>query len=280
MTSPPPAPGPTAIPPTRPVADGIACCALNGPQVPRPVTGAPRATIFPFWFQSTQTLPLPTAIEGWSMLPVPAVTGAPNVTPPSVLKITFTWVTLLLRYARNRLPNVSQAACPSQHATPVAIVPRVQVAPASVEYARKMLFPPDGSFEVATRLFVLVGLTFTKLSAWLPAVALTLTTASRQVSGVKRSIGFGARSLGFMHLRVPSGTSKPPAGASSCACKMGVAGVSNAKTVARLIRWRRVFMWILIDAAGKSGLKRTGKRRDSWMISEQMSRFIFVRLAY
>src|SRR5882757_4979227 len=131
----------------------------------------------------------------------------------------------------NRLPNVSQAACPSQHATPVAIVPRVQVAPASVEYARKMLGVP-GSFEVATRLFVLVGLTFTKLSAWLPAVALTLTTASKQVSGVKRSIGFGARSLGFMHLRVPSGTSIPPVGASTCACKIDVAGVRNAKTAA------------------------------------------------
>src|SRR5207248_4580104 len=41
-------PGPTAIPPKLPVADGIACCALNGPQTPRPVTGAPRATMFPF----------------------------------------------------------------------------------------------------------------------------------------------------------------------------------------------------------------------------------------
>ena len=118
---------------------------------------------------------------------------------------------------------MSQAACPSQHATPVATVPRVQVAPASVEYARKMLAVP-GLFEVATRLFVLVGLTFTKLSAWLPVVALTLTTGSRQVSGVNnRSIGFGARSLGFMHLRVPSGTSIPSVAASTCACKMDVA---------------------------------------------------------
>jgi len=140
---------------------------------------------------------------------------------------------------------VSQAACPSQHATPVAMVPRVQVAPASVEYARKMLFVP-GLFEVATRLFVLVGLTFTKLSAWLPAVALTLTTASRQVSGVNRSTGFGARSLGFMHLRVPSGTSMPPVGASSCACKMGVAGVSNAKMVASIVKRRRVFIYVFL----------------------------------
>src|SRR5438874_11575957 len=37
-----------------------------------------------------------------------------------------------------------------------------------------------GLFEVATRLFGLGGLTFTKLSAWLPVVALTLTTGSRQ----------------------------------------------------------------------------------------------------
>src|SRR5207237_7497994 len=89
-------PGPTGIPPTLPFADGIACCALNGPQTPRLVTGAPRATILPLWFQSTHTLPLPTAIEGWSMLPVPTVSGALNVTPPSVLKITLIWLTLLL----------------------------------------------------------------------------------------------------------------------------------------------------------------------------------------
>src|SRR6266545_6746562 len=243
MTLPPFGPGPTAIPPKLPVAEGIACCALKGPQVPRPVTGAPRATILPLWFQSTHTLPLPTAIEGWSTLPVPAVTGALNVTPPSVLKITLIWLTLLLMYTMNRLPNVSKAAWASQHATPVATVPRVQVAPASVEYARKMLAVP-GSFEVATRLFVLVGLTFTKLSAWLPAVALTLTTASRQVSGVNRSIGFGARSLGFMHLRVPSGTSMPSAAASTCACKVEVVSVSNMKTAASAVRWRRVFICV------------------------------------
>src|SRR6266516_7107194 len=146
---------------------------------------------------------------------------------------------------RNRLPNVSQAACPSQHATPVAIVPRVQVAPASVEYARKMLAVP-GLFEVATRLFVLVGLTFTKLSAWLSSVALTLTTASRQVSGVNRSIGFGARSLGFMHLRVPSGTSMPSVAASTWACKVDVVGVRNAKTAASTVRWRRVFICVFL----------------------------------
>src|SRR5438094_1900117 len=144
---------------------------------------------------------------------------------------------------RNKLPNVSQAACPSQHATPVATVPRVQFAPPSVEYARKMLAVP-GLFEKATRLFVLVGLTTTKLSAWLPSVALTLTTASRQVSGVNRSIGFGARSLGFMHLRVPSGTSMPSVAASTWACKVDVVGVSNAKTAASTVRWRRVFICV------------------------------------
>src|SRR6266481_3191416 len=239
MTLPPFGPGPTAIPPKLPVAEGIACCALNGPKTPRPVTGAPRATILPLWFQSTHTLPLPTAIEGWSMLPVPTVSGALNVAPPSVLKITLIWSTLALMYTRNRLPNVSQAACPSQHATPVAIVPRVQVAPASVEYARKML-GVSGSFEVATMLFGLVGLTFTKLSAWLPVVALTLTTGSRQVSGVNsKSVGFGARSLGFMHLRGSSGTSIPLFAASTWACRIDVVGATNAKTAASKVRWRR-----------------------------------------
>src|SRR5438552_11122877 len=242
MTLPPPGPGPTAIPPKLPVADGTACCALNGPQTPRPVTGAPRATILPLWFQSTHTLPMPTAIEGWSTMPVPTVTGALNVTPPSVLKITLIWSAPSLMYTRKRLPNVSQAACPSQHATPVAMVPRVQLEPPSVEYARKMLPTPGGRFEKATRLFVLVGLTFTKLSAWLSAVALTLTTASRQVSGANRSVGFGARSLGLMHLRV----SMPSVGASTCACNMDVAGVSNAKTAARIISRRRVFICVFL----------------------------------
>ena len=36
-------------------------------------------------------------------------------------------------------------------------------------------------------LFGLVGLTLMKLSAWLPVVALTLITGSRQASGVKSS---------------------------------------------------------------------------------------------
>ena len=73
-------------------------------------------------------------------------------------------------------------------------------------------------------------------------VALTLTTGSRQVSGVNsKSVGFGARSLGFMHLRVPSGTLIPIA-ASICACKMDVAGVRSAKT--SMVRRRRLFMCV------------------------------------
>src|SRR5436190_18319103 len=160
----------------------------------------------------------------------------------------------------NRFPKVSQAACPSQHATPVAIVPRVQVAPPSVEYARKML--AAFVFEVATRLFVLVGLTFTKLSAWLPSVALTLTTASRQVSGVNRSIGFTARSLGFIHLRGSSGTLMPSVAASTCACKVDMVGVRNAKTVASIVRRRRVFICVFLLMRRVDGWKRTRKRRD------------------
>src|ERR1044072_5991003 len=96
MTLPPFGPGPTAIPPKRPLAEGIDCCAANGPHVPRPVTGAPRATILPLEFQSTQTLPFPTAIEGGSTLPVPTGKGALKVIPPSVLLITLIWLTLLL----------------------------------------------------------------------------------------------------------------------------------------------------------------------------------------
>ena len=62
-------------------------------------------------------------------------------------------------------------------------------------------------FESATRLFVLVGLTTVKLSDWLPAAALVFTTGAVQASGTKRSVDIGGRSIGFMHLRVPSGTS-------------------------------------------------------------------------
>src|SRR6059058_4161095 len=115
MTLPPPGPGPTAIPPKLPDADGIACCGLNGPQVPRPVTGAPRATMLPLIFQSTQRLPLPAAIDGWSTLPEPAVTGPLKVAPPSVLRMMLIR-SVALMYTRNRLPNESKVAWPSQQA--------------------------------------------------------------------------------------------------------------------------------------------------------------------
>src|SRR5215213_5887601 len=101
-----------------------------------------------------------------------------------------------------------------------------------------MLAPPPG-------LFVLVGLTFMKLSAWLPVVALTFTTGSAQTNGTNRSVGLGARSGGFMHLRVPSGTSMPSVAARTCAFRTDVADVRSAKTVARMVRWRRVFIYVV-----------------------------------
>ena len=55
---------------------------------------------------------------------------------------------------------MSNAAWPSQQATLVATVPRVQVAPPFIEYARKMLFAL-ARLEKATMLFGLVGLTTT-----------------------------------------------------------------------------------------------------------------------
>jgi hypothetical protein len=81
-----------------------------------------------------------------------------------------------------------------------------------------------------------------KLSAWLPVVALTLTTGSKQVSGLNSSNGFGARSGGFMHLRVPSGTSMRFVGATTCPYNIDAEGVSKTKTAAKIVRWRRVFM--------------------------------------
>ena len=114
-------------------------------------------------------------------------------------------------------------------------------------------------FEVATRLFGLVGLTLMKLSAWLPVVALTLTTGSRQVSGINsRSVGFGARSLGIMHLRVPSGTSMPPFAAGIRACKIGCGRREERENGGKDSQAEAcVHMCVLIDVASKSGLKRT-----------------------
>ena len=123
---------------------------------------------------------------------------------------------------------------------------------------------------------MLVGLTMMKLSAWLPVVALTLTTGSRQASGTNsRSVGFGARSYGFMHLRVPSGTSMPLVACSICACKMDVAGVSERENGGKDSQAEAcVHMCVLIDAMSKSGLKRRQKRRDSSTISQRMSSLI------
>src|SRR5437773_7179518 len=149
----------------------------------------------------------------------------------------------------NRLPNVSQAACASQHATPVAIVPRVQVAPPLNEYARKMLLVVV--FEMATRLLVLVGLTTTKLSSWLPAVALTFITGAEQASGTNKSVGTGTPYFVFMHLRVPSGTSML-SGPGIRACRAGVVGARKAKTAASAIRRRRVFIGVFLrQVAGR-----------------------------
>ena len=108
-----------------------------------------------------------------------------------------------------------------------------------------------GELDVATRLFGLIGLTFTKLSAWFPDVALALTTGSKQVNGVNRLNGLTARSGGMMHLRVPSGTLTPSVFANTCACSVSVLEMAKAKTATRADRWRRVFIY----AASKSGLK-------------------------
>src|SRR5438105_14624337 len=90
-------------------------------------------------------------------------------------------------------------------------------------------------FEKATRLFVLVGLTTTKLSAWLPAVALTFTTGAVQTNGTdgaRRSVGTHGRSLGFMHLRVPSRTWMLPRDAGTSARQAGGRGVRKTKEAA------------------------------------------------
>ena len=98
-------------------------------------------------------------------------------------------------------------------------------------------------FEMATRLLVLVGLTTTKLSSWLPAVALTFTTGAKQASGTNRSVGTGTPYFVFMHLRVPSGTSMP-SGPSTRASRAELAGMRKAKTAASAIRRRRVFIGV------------------------------------
>src|SRR5262245_42520872 len=92
-------------------------------------------------------------------------------------------------------------------------------------------------FEVATRLFGLVGLTFMKLSAWLPVVALTFTTGSKQASGtISRSVVLSGRSLGIMHFRGPSSILTLSVAAVIWACKMDVVGVMSASRTASRVR--------------------------------------------
>src|SRR5438876_6299000 len=111
-------------------------------------------------------------------------------------------------------------------------------------------------FEMATRLFVLVGLTTTKLSSWLPAVALTFITGAEQASGTNRSVGIGTPYFDFMHLRVPSGTSML-SGPSIRACSAGVVGVRKAKPAASAVRRRRVFICVFKSISqAEDALKR------------------------
>ena len=116
-------------------------------------------------------------------------------------------------------------------------------------------------FEVATRLFGLVGLTLMKLSAWLPVVALTLTTGSRQVSGTNsRSVGLGARSLGIMHLRVPSGTSMPLGRRAHLRVQDGCGRREERENGGKDSQVEAcVHMCVLIDVASKSGLKKNSQ---------------------
>jgi len=128
-------------------------------------------------------------------------------------------------------------------------------------------------FEKATRLFGLVGLTSMKLSDSLPYLTLTFVTGATQVNGTdgfKRLVGAHGRSLGFMHLRVPSGTSGfPLIRASVCG---DVAGVRKAKMAASTIRRRRVFMSVfLLVRFVENGFKRSQKRRDSLTSAPGMS---------
>jgi len=94
-------------------------------------------------------------------------------------------------------------------------------------------------------LFGLVGLTLMKLSAWLPVVALTLSTGSRQLSGLNSWKDFVARCGARMHLRGDSDTLISAVRASSCPWKMNVTAVRSAKTTASIVRRRRVFIRVL-----------------------------------
>src|SRR3954468_2399955 len=127
-----------------------------------------------------------------------------------------------------------------------------------------MLFPL-ARLEKATILFGLVGLMTTELSVSLPDVALTFTTGVTQASGWNSLLSSGTWVLGFMHLRVPSGTYLFWFGDSSWACRVDVAGAINAKTHASMVRRRRVFILYagILLRRPLGGWKRARKRRDS-----------------
>ena len=152
---------------------------------------------------------------------------------------------------------MSQAACPSQHATPVAIVPRVQVAPASVEYARKMLVCAGvvrGGYEVVCVGRVDVDETLSLVAGRGADVDHRLQAGQRheQQIGRFRCTLFGlyafAGTVGHIdaagrrqHLRVQDGCGRREEREN---------GGKHSQVEAC------VHMCVLIDAASKSGLKR------------------------
>ena len=101
---------------------------------------------------------------------------------------------------------------------------------------------------------MLVGLTITKLSAWLPDVALTFTTGARQASGANRLVGFGATVFGLYTFACPVGHIDAFGVASTCACKADCRREEGEKA-ASTVRLRRVFILFLIDAASKSRIE-------------------------
>jgi hypothetical protein len=109
-------------PKLQPPVPGAVSRAVKAPTAPSPVTGAPRATMDPLWFQTTHTATgAPGAVVGtattvgWSTLPVNDARSE-KVAPPSVLRMVTIAFTEALMYVMNRLPKVSQASVGSQHA--------------------------------------------------------------------------------------------------------------------------------------------------------------------
>ena len=111
-------------------------------------------------------------------------------------------------------------------------------------------------------MFVLVGLTITKLSAWLPAVALTLTTGSRQINGVNGIGRFRYTTFGFIHLRVPSGTSMPLGRRQHLGVQGGCGGHEEGENGGKRVKRRRVFIGVFLLMRREGLVKRTRKRRD------------------